>query len=449
MRVPGRDPYRAGHGSTAYGVAHYDLDLTYRLASNRLRGTATLDVEVREPTRTLVLDLAGLAVEGVTVDGVRPARHDHRGGHLTVRLADEVAPGRRLVVVVRYGGSPRPVASPWGTLGWEELEDGVLVASQPTGAPSWFPCNDRPDDKATYRVALTVDNGYRVRTHGELVSRRVRGSATTWVHEETRPTSTYLATVQVGRYDEVELAASPVPQRLLVPPQLAAAVRRRLADHGALMDFCTRTFGPYPFAGYTLVCTPDDLEIPLEAQGLSVFGANHLAGAGTDDRLVAHELAHQWFGNSVSLTTWRDIWLNEGFACYAEWLWSQECGGPTADALARTWHARLAAAPQDLVLSDPGYERVFDDRVYKRGALTLHALATVLGHGAFPALVRDWTARHAHATATTADFRALVAEHATAAGGDALAGVAQRLLDAWLDGARLPALPVPTAVRGG
>ena len=97
-------------------------------------------------------------------------------------------------------------------------------------------------------------------------------------------------------------------------------------------------FGPYPFDAYTVVVTDDDLEIPLEAQGLSVFGANHMDGRRGSERLVAHELAHQWFGNSLTVGLWRDIWLHEGFACYAEWLWSEASGGRTA--------ARAGARPR-------------------------------------------------------------------------------------------------------
>ena len=130
--------------------------------------------------------------------------------------------------------------------------------------------------------------------------------------------------------------------QLLVPPRLLAAAEHDLARQPAMMALFEEQFGPYPFAaGYTVVVTDDDLEIPLEAQGLSVFGANHMDGRRGSERLVAHELAHQWFGNSLTVGRWRDIWLHEGFACYAEWLWSERvrrAGRPTA------WRARSAHA---------------------------------------------------------------------------------------------------------
>src|SRR3954453_22311993 len=107
---------------------------------------------------------------------------------------------------------------------------------------------------------------------------------------------------------------------------------------------------------------------------MSIFGSNHLDGRRTHERLVVHELAHQWFGNSLTIADWSHIWLNEGFATYAEWLWSDLSGGVPVDAQARHWHAKLRSMPADFVLADPGAVRIFDTRVYKRGGLALHAL---------------------------------------------------------------------------
>ena len=174
-----------------------------------------------------------------------------------------------------------------------------------------------------------------------------------------------------------------------------------------MMALFEELFGSYPFEQYTIVVTPDDLEIPLEAQSLAIFGANHIDGHGIEERLVAHELAHQWFGNSVGLTEWKHIWLNEGFACYAEWLWSEGSGGPTADALARQFRRRLSMQATDIIVGDPGSALMFDDRVYKRGALTLHALRTTIGDELFFDLLRSWTSTHRYGTVTTEDFRAL------------------------------------------
>ena len=186
-------------------------------------------------------------------------------------------------------------------------------------------------------------------------------------------------------------------------------------------------------ASYGIVVTADELEIPLEAQGLAVFGSNHVDGHGGSERLVAHELAHQWFGNSVGVGAWRDIWLNEGFACYAEWIWSEASGSVSADALAHQFRAELARLPMDLRIGDPGPARMFDDRVYKRGALTLHAVRMTVGDVAFFDLLHAWTARHRHGTASTSDFVELAESRTGAA--------LRSLFDAWRYAAALPLLP--------
>jgi aminopeptidase len=426
------DPYRPRSGDDSYRVLRYDVDLDYRVASNRLDATVVLSALTRRTTSALQLDLAGLRVAKVLVDG-RPARHVHRSRKLRVTLPRVVPADTALAVSVRYSGNPAPLDGPWGEVGWEELTDGVIVASQPDGAPSWLACNDHPADKASYRFAVTTESAYTVVCNGSLVDRRAGASRATWVYESPEPMATYLATVQIGRYRFVDTSMGPVRQRGAVPPRLLAAFDTDFTPQAAMMRLFERVFGPYPFAGYTVVVTDERLEIPLEAQGLSIFGANHVDGRHGSERLVAHELAHQWFGNSLTIGVWRDIWLHEGFACYAEWLWSQEAGRDGADTLARKAWQRLGGLPQDLVVADPGVDLMFDDRLYKRGALTLHALRLTVGEAAFGALLKAWTSQHRHGTVTTAAFE----EHAQRFA----QGPLEPLFTAWLRQPNLPDLP--------
>ncbi|HYN29390.1 MAG TPA: M1 family metallopeptidase [Dermatophilaceae bacterium] len=428
----GPDPLLPGHGDLAFGVEHYDLDLRYSLDGNHLAGRAVLDVLVARHTRRLRLDLHTLAASKVVLTGARLRRWAARRGRLVLTLADEAAPGTRLQVRVTYGGVPRPVTGPDGEAGWEELADGVIVASQPHGAPSWFPCNDRPSDKATYRIAVTTASDYTVVANGRLVERRARASRTTWVYAADAPMATYLATVQIGRYVTRSLDGAGVPMTLTHPARLRAAVAAGFARQAEMVRTFERLFGPYPFDRYAVVVTDDVLEIPLESQGLSTFGANHARTSWDAQRLVAHELSHQWFGNSLTLARWRDIWLHEGFACYAEWLWSEHSGGPpAADHAQRHWR-RLSRAPQDLVLADPSAEEMFDDRVYKRGALLLHALRLTVGDEDFFGLLRAWVAEHRHGSVTTEMFTAFARE---CTGRDL-----DDLFTAWLHRGRLPEL---------
>jgi aminopeptidase N len=435
------DPYLPRHGNDGYRVGHYDLELDYRLATNRLAGRAVLTMVATRPLPRFSLDLAtGMRVDKLAVDGQRTAKFAQRDRKLHVTPSRPIPEGAEFTVRVRYAGTPRPVTGPWGEVGWEELADGVIVASQPNGAPSWFPCNDHPADKAGYRFTVTTDSPYRVVANGALTDRRPRAGRTTWVYEQSEPMASYLATIQIGRYEIVPLDGRSVWQLAALPDRLRAAAGVDLARQPRMMELFARLFGDYPFTGYTVVVTDDELEIPVEAQGLSVFGANHIDGRRGAERLVAHELAHQWFGNSLTVAAWRDIWLNEGFACYAEWLWSEESGGPSADRHAADTWRRLSALPQDLIVADPGAESMFDDRVYKRGALTLHAVRGELGDAVFFGLLRDWTDRYRHATVSTEQFVELAERHA----GRPLA----ELFTAWLHRAELPAAPTRSRSAG-
>jgi aminopeptidase N len=427
-------PYVPGHGDPSYDVLHYDLDLDYRLEGNRLTGHATVSAVAREFLGAFTLDLAGLTADKVTVDGRPPARYTHRGTRLEIRLAMPVEAGQEFTVRVAYHGRPVPLPGVWGEAGWEELTDGVIVAAQPHGAPSWFPCNDRPSNKAGYRIAVTAPVGYHVVANGELSSTSRRASTITWVYEQVEPMASYLATVQIGRYVVRDLPGD-VPMQAVLPAHLVSELEVGFGRQPEMMARFVELFGPYPYPSYRVVVTDDELEIPLEAQGLSIFGSNFLADTWSAERLVAHELAHQWFGNCVTLREWRDIWLHEGFACYAEWLWSEHSGRRGADEEARTHWERLSGAPQDLLLGDPGTDDLFDDRIYKRGALLLHALRLTVGDDAFLEVLRTWVTRHAHANATTADLLSLANE---LTGRDL-----EALFEAWLSREALPELPGP------
>lgn len=336
---------------------------------------------------------------------------------------------------MQYAGAPKPVRGPWGEVGWEELTEGSLVASQPNGAASWFPCDDHPSSKASYRISIATDTPYYTLANGDLVGKQTKAGQTTWIYEQTEPMASYLATVQIGRYQKHQLTDrhAPVPMHAVLPTRLRAAFDHDFARQPQMMSVFSDLFGPYPFQSYSVVVTEDELEIPIEAQGISVFGANHCDGRRGAERLVAHELAHQWFGNSLTIQHWCDIWLHEGFACYAEWIWSEAADGASADQLARAaWHT-LHRQPQNIVVGDPGPTLMFDDRVYKRGALTLHALRLELGDTAFFRLIRDWTARHRHASVSTEEFTDLVGHYS--------ATPMQPLWQDWLYSEPLPQLP--------
>jgi len=431
------DPYLPASGNGGYRVEHYDLDLDYRVATNRLTATAVINARCDMTLSRFSLDLAGLSVDKVTVNGRPPAKVMHTARKLLITPAVPLTAGEAFEVEVRYRGAPHPVRSHWGELGWEELTDGVLVAGQPSGAPSWFPCNDHPSDKATFRIQLTCEAPYTVVGNGPLVAKSTRSGRTTWVFDVREPMAPYLASVQIGRYRRQDVSASPVAYSLFFPPALARPVAVDFARLGEMISVFSAAFGAYPFPAFSVVVTDDELEIPLEAHGLAVFGRNHVDGHHGSDRLIAHELAHQWFGNSLTLTRWADIWLHEGFACYAEWIWAEASGGLTAQASAELHRAELELLPKNLVVGDPGPQAMFDDRVYKRGALALHAVRQAIGDETFFTALRAYVRTHRHGSVTPED---LLSSFRVASG----TGEADKIVARWISAKSLPQLrPVP------
>jgi aminopeptidase N len=425
------DSYLPKHGNGGYRVNHYDLECDYRIASNRLDGRAVLSATAEHALSRFSLDLIGPRATAVIVDG-RPARFEQVAGKVRIRPQSPIPAGAGFRIDVRYSGRLRPVSGPWGDIGWDELTDGVIVASQPTGAPSWFPCNDHPSDKASYRVALTTAPAYMVVATGNLVSRSRRSGGTRWVYERPEPTSSYLMSVQIGRYVDVDLAGTSIRQRAVLPARLRPKFAVDFGRHNSIMETLQQFFGPYPFGEYVVVVTDDQLDDPVEAQGMSIFGANHVDGLRTHERLVVHELAHQWFGNSLTVADWKHIWLNECFATYAEWLWSDVSGSLDVDLLAAQWHRRLAALPATITLADPGVRNMFDERVYKRGGVMLHALRRQIGDVPFFTLLRGWADEHRHGVVTTEAFVAAAQARASHSLAD--------FFTAWLRRPPLPAI---------
>ena len=268
-----------------------------------------------------------------------------------------LARGREFTVSVTYQGNPTPVAGIDGDAGWEEPGTTASSWQRSRTAPprGSHATTGRPTRRD--RIEVATATAYHVAANGTLVEQRRGASRTTWVFDQPEPMATYLATVHIGRYGTRLLTTSPVPIHAVRSGRLARRADAALARQVDMMAVFTRRFGPYPFSQYTVVVTDDEPEIPLEAQGIATFGANYATTDWQSERLVAHELAHQWFGNSLTVRSWRDIWLHEGFACYAEWLWSEESGG----ARRRSTRSSLETAREAVAGAHPGRPRAAAD----------------------------------------------------------------------------------------
>jgi aminopeptidase N len=433
------DPYFPELGNTGYDVAHYDLEIAFNPASGVLRGTTTVAATATADLDTFNLDFVGLDVITVLVDDVA-ALHAHGGGELTIAPATPLAAGSAFEVTVRYRGEPASVVSPLVSfgIGWSESPTGqIYIVAEPDGARTWFPNNDHPTDKATFEFRVTVPSNLTVAANGTLVETFASGDESTWVWEMSDPMAPYLAMLVIGDYEIVEDQAASdaagVTVRNVLPPDLAGALPAPVALQGEMIAAFSDLFGPYPFDAYGLAVV-DGFQAALENQSLSIFGRDLLI-----ERIVAHELAHQWFGDHVSPARWQDVWLNEGFASYGEWLWAEQQAGFTAvDAAIRAERDDFAA----FVAADPTSYRppgvppaddLFNPFVYRVGAMTLHALRIETGDEAFFEILRTYVDRHGGAAATTDDFVA-VAEEITELD-------LSELFEAWLFGDTIPEFP--------
>jgi len=425
------DPYFPDLGNGGYDVERYDIDLDWDGAGGRIDAATTVRLAPTVDLDALHLDLVGLDVEAVLVDGT-PAPFRREGRELVVDPAVVLRRDRTVDVTVAYVGTPEPVdlGSDIFGAGWQTDGRDAFVVSEPAGAASWFPGNDHPTDKATFRFRVTVAADQVAVANGLLVDERTEPDGRrTFTWEASDPMATYLASVAIGDL-VLEERTAPTGLRLrdAYPRRLADAARTTFAPAGEMLAVYERWFGPYPFEVYGHVVVDEVLGYALENQTLSLFGSDLVRGG--VESVVAHELVHQWFGNAVSPATWRDIWLNEGFATYGEWIWEQERGGRSIADSARAAHA---VSDFGVPPGDPGTEELFQPTVYLRGALAVHAIAEAIGDDAFRALLREWVERFGGGVASTADLRALAEE----LGGRDLGP----LFDAWVYGSALPPFP--------
>ncbi|KOU23883.1 metallopeptidase [Streptomyces sp. WM6372] len=430
-----RDPYFPKAGNGGYQIEHYDLDLDYDPADGELNATAVITARAGQGLSSFNLDLAGLDVEGVTVQGTG-ARYNRTGRELTVRPAEDLKKGEVFRTEIDYRGKPKPIADADGSKeGWITTADGAVGVGEPIGSMAWFPGNHHPSDKATYDITLTVPKGYEAVSNGELASRTdAPGGRTEFVWHSPEPMASYLATAAIGKF-KVTTGRTPSGVALYeaVAPAEAAASAPALARLPEIVEWGSRRFGPYPFATAGAIVLPaDSLTYALETQTKPVF-----SGA-PDENLVLHETAHQWFGDSVSPKSWKDMWLNEGFATYAEWLWSEDHGGTTAQqhfdaflkgdtAVDKDADADWAAFPP---ADPPSAEDISQTPVYVRGAMVLQRIRQEVGDEKFFALLRGWATDHRYGNASTADFTAY-AERST--GHDL-----KKVWDVWLYGEGRP-----------
>ncbi|MGC4803705.1 M1 family metallopeptidase [Micromonospora sp. DT233] len=430
------DAYFPRYGNGGYDVTRYTVKVRYDPAKDHLSGTTTVQATATAHLASFNLDLAGLTVRAVTVDDA-PARHAHADGELVVTPANGLTSGNGFTAEIRYDGSPTPLHNnTLGEGGFRHTSDGAVAVGQPESASTWFPVNDHPSDKALYDFEITVPQGLTAVANGVPVRNTTRAGWTTWRWAERSPMASYLSTVAIGEFRVTRGEHKGRPVFSAVTTKLPkGAADASIARTVEVADHLEGVFGPYPFAAYGgVVVSEPGIGYALETQSRPVYSANFFQ-QGENTEVVAHELAHQWFGNSVALTKWQDIWLNEGLATYAEWLWAEHRDGRSAQQAFDAEYTGASAQLWRVPPGKPGAANLFGQSVYQRGAMTVHALRTTIGDQAFFELLRTWVADKRDGNATTADFVAL-AEQVSGRQLDPL-------FDAWLYGTERPARPAP------
>jgi aminopeptidase N len=406
--VPGSpglgDPFFPNAGNGGYDVSHYSLTLAYEPSSNRLSGTAAITATAMQDLSQFNLDLRGFAISRLLVNG-ESASSTRSGEHeLVITPRTGLVSGSSFTVVIDYAGTPSVVTDPDGGIeGWVPTDDGAFVVGEPQGSPAWYPVNDTPRDKATFDVSITVPAGLTAMSNGVLLSNATAAGKTTWVWREADPMAPYLATATLGRFDLAVSTTSGIPTYVAVDPQLSKG--QVLAKLPEAVNFYISLYGPYPFnAVGAIVDSAKAVGYSLETQTKPVFDRM------PDEATLVHELAHMWFGDSVTLTIWPDIWLHEGFATWSEWIWSEYQGNKSA----AQWFKTLYNTPAQNIpfwtppVANPGSPAfLFNGTVYYRGAMTLEALREKIGDQTFFRLLRDWATRNRYGNVTTAQFIAL------------------------------------------
>jgi aminopeptidase N len=423
------DPLFPDLGNPGIDVTHYDIDVAYDPPSRRIDASATLAIVATTDLDRFTLDAIGLDVTSVEIDGVEVGFNEE-DPELIVDPQTPLRRGDTFDVSLAYSATAQ-LGDAAASAGWFATDTGSFVLNEPDGARTWLPSNDYPSDKASYHFTILVPAGLTGVANGTLQTHTTQGVDEIWVWDQPEPMATYLIQVLTGNFELVDgVGPNGLP--------LLSAIQQ--GDHDAMqafldvtpeqIDFFDDYFGPYPLAAYGIAMTDGAIGGGMEEQGRSLFSAGDFERHPdfVTHVLLAHELAHQWFGDSVSPADWQDIWLNESFATYAEWMWVEHVGYGTVDSAAQ---ANLEQRQDSSgVTGLPTADGLFGYEVYEGGAVVLHALRLTVGDDAFFAILEKWSHDNYGESSTSQAFIDLAS---SVAGQDLT-----EFFDEWLYSADLP-----------
>lgn len=415
--VPGRatldDPFSPELGNSGYDVLHYDLDLHIDPARPYLKGLATLTLKATvHHLASFYLDLRDMEVRVVIIER-ESVQFRKDTNKVKVWLPRSMNFGTTFEVSILYGGTPYATESRYSsffTVGLEYTENPprLAFANQPDGASTWFPSNDHPADRATYSFHLTVPPGYTGLANGIQTATAQNWNGTRrfdW--EMNRPMATNLAVVAVGDYAKIEEETeNGLTLEYFAYQGTEDKVREVFSSTDLLFSYLEALFGPYPFQSYAQAVTPM-ANGAIETQTMTMMPRSVIRADSEEAlfTLIAHEIAHHWYGNTVGLKSWQDIWLNEGFATYAEWLALEQRYGIQPPLNQRSAQERaLSTNRRHTPLANPLPNETFGTDSYVKGAWVLHMLRQNLGDDLFFELLQQWAVVYADQPVTTLDF---------------------------------------------
>lgn len=401
------DAYYPTDGNGGYDVTDYHVSISYDPPTKKLDGDTVVTAAATADLGRFNLDLRGYEVSSVEVDD-KPAKFERAGEHeLVITPAAAIPNGQSFRTRVKYSGVPEKAqGGNLGENGWQiSKSGGAFVAGEPHSATSWFPSNDTPRDKATFKLTARVPDGWSVISNGREQPSTSDGGWTTYTWVEQTRIATYLTTIGIDKWTfERSTLPSGIPVVSAYAPgaEEKKSVESRLPE---ILEFLSSKFGPYPQSAAGGIYINESIGFSLETQTRPIYAK------WAELTVVVHENAHQWFGDSVSVASWSDICLNECFASYAQWLWDEAKSGKNLDTDYRTQIARTTNRFWNRKLYDMGAGKEFT-AVYDKGAVAMHALRRQIGDEAFDRVMKGWAEKHKDGNASWPDFEQFVQDTA-------------------------------------
>ncbi|MGW4487475.1 M1 family metallopeptidase [Amycolatopsis sp. NPDC004368] len=399
------DPYFPDMGNGGYDVSHYDIRLAFDPATKAIDATTTILAKATQNLSRFDLDFQGpLKISALSVNG-RTATYSRSGAQeLVITPPHGLRKGSSFVVSVSYAGVPQKIDDPaLGVSGWVATKDGAVALNQPIGAATYYPVNDTTDDKATYSQTVTVPTGLTVLANGEPGPTTTHDHQTTFRWTMNRPMASELSMLAIGDYNVTRgVAAGGLPNITAIgksidtKPGQGKVFNQTTAQ---VVQWESSMYGRYPFDSTGGILADVGVDYALETQSRPVYDQST---SNVDGDLLAHELGHQWFGDSLTPVHWSDIWLNEGFATYSEWLYQEKFNNvPVQQTFAKAYADEKDWSGE---VADPGRDHIFDDLVYNRGAMALQALRLKIGDRAFFEVLAQWPTAHRYGNVSTRQF---------------------------------------------